>query len=88
MKEKESVSRPIIPEKGRSNERLTEKLTQDTEKLAIQQPQKEKKTQKEIRLSTLTESQIMDKLRSVVSSGDPTTIYAKIKKVGQGYLVF
>ena len=51
-----------------------------------QPPQKERKP-KEIRLSTLSESQIMEKLRSVVSKGDPTTIYAKIKKVGQGYIL-
>ncbi|CAJ0832594.1 2261_t:CDS:2, partial [Entrophospora sp. SA101] len=28
--------------------------------------------------------QIMEKLRSVVTQGDPTSIYSKIKKVGQG----
>ncbi|BEJ13853.1 hypothetical protein CspHIS471_0310270 [Cutaneotrichosporon sp. HIS471] len=38
----------------------------------------------ERRISTMNEAQIMDKLRSVVSSDDPSTMYAKIKKVGQG----
>ncbi|KAI9242700.1 MAG: kinase-like domain-containing protein [Podila humilis] len=38
----------------------------------------------ERRISTMTEAQIMEKLRSVVSSGDPSTLYSKIKKVGQG----
>lgn len=43
-----------------------------------------KKSATEKRISTMTEAQIMEKLRSVVSPGDPTTIYSKIKKVGQG----
>ncbi|GMK53647.1 hypothetical protein CspeluHIS016_0102330 [Cutaneotrichosporon spelunceum] len=38
----------------------------------------------ERRISTMNEAQIMDKLRSVVSSDDPSSMYAKIKKVGQG----
>lgn len=38
----------------------------------------------EKRISTMSEPQIMEKLRSVVSPKDPSTIYAKIKKVGQG----
>lgn len=36
------------------------------------------------RISNMTEAQVMDKLRSVVSSGDPNQSYTKIKKVGQG----
>ncbi|CAH1761264.1 12617_t:CDS:10 [Entrophospora sp. SA101] len=38
----------------------------------------------ERRISTMTEAQIMEKLRSVVSQGDPTSLFSKIKKVGQG----
>ncbi|KAF9913381.1 Protein kinase, partial [Lobosporangium transversale] len=38
----------------------------------------------ERRISTMTEAEIMEKLRSVVSAGDPSTLYSKIKKVGQG----
>ncbi|KAH7047908.1 kinase-like domain-containing protein [Linnemannia elongata] len=38
----------------------------------------------ERRISTMTEAQVMEKLRSVVSCGDPNTLYSKIKKVGQG----
>jgi hypothetical protein len=40
----------------------------------------------EKRISTMSEPQIMEKLRSVVSPKDPSTIYAKIKKVGQGWV--
>ena len=38
----------------------------------------------EKRISTMTEVQIMEKLRQVVSDDDPKTIYSKIKKIGQG----
>ncbi|KAL4070125.1 kinase-like domain-containing protein [Scleroderma yunnanense] len=44
----------------------------------------EKPKEKEKRISTMTEAQIMEKLRSVVSEDDPKTLYSKIKKVGQG----
>ena len=43
-----------------------------------------KPKEKEKRISTMTEAQIMEKLRSVVSDEDPKTLYSKIKKVGQG----
>ncbi|EST05922.1 Protein kinase domain protein [Kalmanozyma brasiliensis GHG001] len=36
------------------------------------------------RISTMSEAQIMEKLRSVVSQDDPNMLYSKIKKVGQG----
>ncbi|KAI9101728.1 kinase-like domain-containing protein [Phlyctochytrium arcticum] len=39
---------------------------------------------RETRMSTMSESQIMERLRAVVTRGDPTILYAKIKKVGQG----
>lgn len=42
------------------------------------------KKKKDPRLSTLSESEIMEKLRNVVSRGDPTILYSKIKKIGQG----
>ncbi|RPB26853.1 Pkinase-domain-containing protein [Terfezia boudieri ATCC MYA-4762] len=43
-----------------------------------------KETKKEPRLSNMGEAQVMEKLRSVVSPGDPNASYTKIKKVGQG----
>ncbi|CAG8782735.1 3960_t:CDS:2, partial [Gigaspora margarita] len=46
--------------------------------------QQQKKPAPEKRISTMTEAQIMEKLRSVVSPGDPTALYSKIRKVGQG----
>jgi protein-serine/threonine kinase len=32
----------------------------------------------------MNEAQIMEKLKTVVSAGDPSLLYSKIKKVGQG----
>ncbi|KAJ3217005.1 Protein kinase [Dinochytrium kinnereticum] len=43
-----------------------------------------RKKNKEPRMSTMSEAQIMEKLRAVVSKGDPLALYTKIKKVGQG----
>jgi protein-serine/threonine kinase len=50
--------------------------------------EKPKQKEAEKRISTMTESQIMDKMRSVVDSGDPKLLYSKIKKIGQGYVIF
>lgn len=47
--------------------------------------QSEKKQgKKSVRLSRMTDAQIMEKLRQVVTDGDPSKIYQKIKKIGQG----
>ena len=46
----------------------------------------EKPKAAEKRISTMSEAQIMDKLRTVVSPDDPKTLYSLIKKVGQGYV--
>ena len=45
---------------------------------------KAEKTEGDRRISTMSEAQIMTKLRSVCSPQDPNTMYSKIKKVGQG----
>ena len=74
--------------------------TTDGPKVKIQAPEKdakkldgsvaaaaaalEKPKEKEKRISTMTEVQIMEKLRNVVCDDDPKLLYSKIKKVGQG----
>ena len=40
--------------------------------------------QKEVRMSSMTESQVMEKLKQVVSKDDPALSYNKQKKIGQG----
>ncbi|KAJ3188456.1 Protein kinase [Gaertneriomyces sp. JEL0708] len=47
-------------------------------------PSGRKKSDKQTRMSTMSEAQIMERLRGVVSKGDPTQLYVKVKKVGQG----
>ncbi|CAM0134941.1 Protein kinase [Umbelopsis sp. WA50703] len=42
------------------------------------------KKKQEQRISTMTESQIMEKLRSVVTRGDPNEYFKRLKRVGQG----
>ncbi|EGG01687.1 p21-activated serine/threonine protein kinase [Melampsora larici-populina 98AG31] len=51
---------------------------------ALQTVKKQEAKSNERRISSLTEAQIMTKLRGVVSPQDPNQLYAKIKKVGQG----
>ncbi|KAI9509925.1 Pkinase-domain-containing protein [Russula earlei] len=46
--------------------------------------EKPKAKEVEKRISTMTEAQIMEKMRSVVDLGDPKQLYSKIKKIGQG----
>lgn len=38
----------------------------------------------DVRMSTMTENEVMLKLREVVSKDDPNKLYAKQKKIGQG----
>ncbi|KAJ2062206.1 Protein kinase [Coemansia sp. S146] len=42
------------------------------------------KPKKDVRMSTMTESQIMSKMRTIVSREDPKVLYSKVKKIGQG----
>lgn len=68
-------------EKEREKERERLHREREREKAAAQVSSKKKVEQ---RISTMSEAQIMEKLRSVVSKGDPTECYKKIKRVGQG----
>ncbi|KAI9302858.1 kinase-like domain-containing protein [Cunninghamella echinulata] len=38
----------------------------------------------EQRISTMSNTQIMERLRAVVSNGDPSVLYKRIKRIGQG----
>ncbi|GAA6025215.1 hypothetical protein JCM10207_001493 [Rhodosporidiobolus poonsookiae] len=50
----------------------------------VQALKKAEKGDGDRRISAMSESQIMAKLRSVCSKDDPNALYSKIKKVGQG----
>ncbi|KAI7894862.1 kinase-like domain-containing protein [Mucor mucedo] len=83
----------------REKERLKEAaaaLDRDSKKDTIPNPQPqvstpvpssiihEKKSKKDQRISTMSESQIMERLRAVVTSGDPNLLYKRTKRIGQG----
>ncbi|KAJ6463328.1 kinase-like domain-containing protein [Mycena sanguinolenta] len=61
----------------------SEKAGQGTQAAAAALEKKGEKM-KEKRISTMTEVQIMEKLRQVVSDDDPKLLYSKIKRVGHG----
>lgn len=44
-----------------------------------------RKPKNDARISQMSDSQIMSKLHSLISKGDPNQIYEKVKKVGQGF---
>ncbi|TKA62672.1 hypothetical protein B0A55_11298, partial [Friedmanniomyces simplex] len=52
--------------------------------MALTKKDPNEKPPKEARMSSMTDAQVMDKLRSVVSSSNPLESYNKQKKIGQG----
>ncbi|KAL8829694.1 MAG: hypothetical protein Q9170_006057 [Blastenia crenularia] len=52
--------------------------------LTQKQPTNNTRREKEARMSTMSEAQVMEKLKQVVSKEDPQISYAKQKKIGQG----
>ncbi|KAI7856391.1 kinase-like domain-containing protein [Circinella umbellata] len=66
----------------REKEKERERMLREREKAAAQVSKPKKKVEQ--RISTMTEAQIMEKLRSVVTRGDPNEMYKRIKRVGQG----
>ena len=90
-RELEKARRERERELAKEKEREHEKARKDEESkssvaAAAAALEKPKPTQAERRISSLTEAQIMEKLRSVVSAEDPKTLYSTIKKIGQGYV--
>ncbi|EOQ98992.1 hypothetical protein E3P92_03032 [Wallemia ichthyophaga] len=80
--------KPLLTNKKANQPALTPKQQQVQAKQPVPQqvPNNEPSTPKvaERRISSMNDTQIMEKLRQVVSQGDPNNIYSKIKKVGQG----
>ncbi|CAO3687691.1 unnamed protein product [Umbelopsis ramanniana] len=75
-------------DRDKERERQREREHRDREKVkeaaAAPPPAPTPTKKQEQRISTMTESQIMEKLRSVVTPGDPNEGFKRIKRVGQG----
>ncbi|KAI8343625.1 kinase-like domain-containing protein [Chlamydoabsidia padenii] len=86
MYERERRERELLErEKEKRLLQENERRQQEREKAAAMVsagPSPKKKVEQ--RISTLTEAQVMDKLRTVVNRGDPNDSYKRIKRVGQG----
>ncbi|KIJ47177.1 hypothetical protein M422DRAFT_226349 [Sphaerobolus stellatus SS14] len=76
--------KPLAPSRKSPARKEEEQQSKNGVAEAAAALEKPKVTAVERRISTLTEAQIMEKLRSVVSQDDPKTLYSTIKKIGQG----
>lgn len=94
----QAVTQPVTGPAGSTTGPPPIKPLQPVKKVQVAQPEEKKgvaaaaaalekvkpPAEKEKRISTMTEVQIMEKLRQVVSEDDPKLLYSKIKKIGQG----
>ncbi|KAI9244444.1 kinase-like domain-containing protein [Sporodiniella umbellata] len=71
-------------QKERERERQREKEMREREREKTAQQFSSPKKKVEQRISTMTEAQVMEQLRKVVTPGDPNELYKKQKRVGQG----
>ncbi|KAI9263749.1 kinase-like domain-containing protein [Sporodiniella umbellata] len=83
LKEQEKIrDQQAQIERERARKQEMEIREREREKAAEKVSQPKKKVEQ--RISTMTEAQIMEQLKKVVTSGDPNELYKKIKRVGQG----
>ncbi|KAL0135317.1 kinase-like domain-containing protein [Mucor lusitanicus] len=71
-------------QKEREKERQREREREREREIRDREREKAAQIKVEQRISTMTEAQVMEQLRSVVTAGDPNDLYKKIKRVGQG----
>lgn len=67
---------------GNKNNGQTDAVKAAEAALTAKPPAQEKKA--DVRMSTMSEADVMKKLREIVSKQDPNAVYAKQKKIGQG----
>ncbi|UZJ54217.1 hypothetical protein CBS101457_003537 [Exobasidium rhododendri] len=79
-----NTSKPLPPKSGPMTGASTGIKSFQTAKKEAGAVTTTSKKEQDRRISTMSEAQIMEKLRSVVTPTDPNTLYSKIKKVGQG----
>ncbi|CEP13652.1 hypothetical protein [Parasitella parasitica] len=82
LREQQLREQEIEKKRLREEEREREHREREREKAAETVSSTKKKVEQ--RISTMTEAQVMEQLRSVVTNGDPNDLYKKIKRVGQG----
>lgn len=75
---------PIASPKENATPTMKQKETNLPTSLVPMAPVRQPRQQPQKRASTLTEAQIIQRLRQVVSDENPTALYQKIKKIGQG----
>jgi len=78
---------PSRPEHTKSRYITADQLAGSQGKSAAQQQQQEneaKQSQQQVRKRKMTDEEIMAKLRTIVSIGDPKKKYTKFEKIGQG----
>jgi protein-serine/threonine kinase len=77
-----NVQKPNAPPKENGISKMDAVKAAEAALTAKPPPQTQK--QKDQRMSTMSESEVMAKLKEVVSKDDPSMSYAKQKKIGQG----
>ncbi|KAI8638855.1 kinase-like domain-containing protein [Parasitella parasitica] len=82
LREQQMREQEMEKQRLREEEREREHREREREKAAETVSSPKKKVEQ--RISTMTEAQVMDQLRRVVTNGDPNDLYKKIKRVGQG----
>lgn len=80
----QQLQREREKERQREREREREKEIRDREREKAAQQVSTPKKKVEQRISTMTEAQVMEQLRAVVTPGNPNEMYKKLKRVGQG----
>lgn len=69
---------------NKNNAQTTDGIKAAEAALTAKPTQAEEKKKQEVRMSTMSEADVMKRLKEIVSKEDPTQLYAKQKKIGQG----
>ncbi|KAI9470246.1 Protein kinase [Coemansia sp. RSA 989] len=83
-----SVAHMVAPAVPRAQMTKTQSRAKEVALAALtgksDQPAPTQKSKKDMRLSAMSETQIMARLKTIVARDDPKILYSKVKKIGQG----
>ncbi|KAJ2454715.1 Protein kinase [Coemansia sp. RSA 2336] len=83
-----SVAHMVAPAVPRAQMTKTQSRAKEVALAALtgkgDQPAPPQKSKKDMRLSAMSETQIMARLKTIVARDDPKILYSKVKKIGQG----